>query len=881
MSKKNKVRTAATGPQAGAGDAQLDSLLTHLPGILYRCRADADWTLEYVAGDVQALTGYAIEELQGPARAVRIRDVMHPEDVDVVIKAARRVMEQGGHYTVEYRIRTKSGTERWIWDRGSAVSDARGRAVALHGFMQDISERRRVEQELRDSERLRRLMIEAEPECVKVVGTDGRLLEMNPAGLAMLEAGTLEQAQARPMLQFIAEEHREAFRKLHQRVMGGESGKLQFEVIGLKGTRRWLETHAVPMRDDSGTVNALLGVTRDVTASIEQQRRILRLSRTRAVMSGVNALIVRVRNRTELFQEACRIAVDLGGFRLAWVGLVTGGKQVVSVARHGEDHGHLSELKMELEEPDPQACAPTVQAVREGRRRVCNDISTDPGLGPWREPLQALGHGSFVAYPLLAGDQVVGCLNLYAAEPGFFDEEELKLLTELANDISFALEFIVQDEKLDYLAAYDSLTRLPNRSLFIRRLPGYIDVARKDSLRLALLIVDLERFKSINDAIGQEGGDALLKHIADRLTLQAGGSSFVARMGGDRFAVLIPGIGPGEDVEAQIRGGGWNRLDTPFNYRGHEVSMSCKLGLAIYPQDATDAEGLLRNAELALKQGKATGQPQTRYTDEIGAVASHKGQLTQNLRRAIDNDELLLHYQPKVELRTGKICGAEALLRWQSPNQGLTLPGNIVPLLEETGMILEVGRWVLKQALLDRARWLAQGLAVPRIGVNVSYVELRDAEYADSVKATLEGFADAAAGIELEVTESTMMANPDTDIATLKALRDLGLTVAMDDFGTGYSSLAYLARLPINVVKIDRSFIVGMATSPDTMNIVSSIVTLAHSMNLRVVAEGVDAPEQVQLLRALRCDEIQGFLFSKPLPADAFAALLREGRRLA
>lgn len=855
-------------------------LLAHLPGMLYRCRTDPAWTLEYVAGAVLALTGFTAEELIKLPPSGRSVEAIHPDDRAQVVAAVDKAMADGTRYTVEYRLRTRSGVEKWVWERGSAVTGPDGQVVAIQGFIQDVSSRRRIEQDLRESEHLRRLIIDTEPECVKVVGLDGRLEQMNPAGLRMLEADTLEHANRQPLLEFIVPEHRQAFGELHRRVLAGEDGKLQFEVVGLRGGRRWLETHAVPLRDDVGRVTALLGVTRDITEARQQQQRILRLSRTRSVMSGISALIVRVRDRTELFQEACRVAVEQGGFGLAWVGIVSGGAEIIPVARHGEDHGHLTGMRMSLDEPDPAACGPTVLAVRGGQRRVCNDVAADPSLGPWQEPLRKLGYGSFVAYPLLVGGQVMGCFNLYALEAGFFDEEELRLLGELANDLSFALEFIIQDEKLDYLSIFDPLTRLPNRALFISRLPGFINAARSDRRRLVLLVLDLEQFKSVNDSIGQAGGDELLKHVGERIKLHAGRSGFVARLGGDRFAVLLTGLGADVDVDAEIRNGDWNRLTVPFVYGDQEFQMSCKLGLAVFPDDAADTEQLLRDAELALKRGKASGQTQTRYTAEIGEVASRRGLFTQKLRLAIDRDELRLHYQAKVDLRSGQVCGAEALLRWESPDHGMVLPSEFIPLLEETGMILEVGRWVQQQALRDRAAWQSQGLRVPRISVNVSYVELREKEYVNWVRASVADSPAVAAGIELEVTESTMMADPDANIATLRTLRELGLTVAMDDFGTGYSSLAYLARLPLNVVKIDRSFIIGMADNADTMNIVSSIVTLAHSMNLRVVAEGVDAPEQLQLLRALRCDEIQGYLFSKPLPAAEFAALLKSGRRL-
>jgi diguanylate cyclase (GGDEF)-like protein/PAS domain S-box-containing protein len=716
------------------------------------------------------------------------------------------------------------------------------------------------------------------PDCVKLVGQDGRLMQMNPAGLAMLEVEDLADAQRDSLLHYIVPEHRPAFAALHRRVMAGEDGSLEFEVIGRRGTRRWLETRAVPMREEGGAVTALLGITRDVTRQRAQLARIERLNRTRGVMSSINALIVRTRSRSELFQEACRIVVEQGGFSLAWIGTVRGDRELVPVAQHGDQDGLLEGLPAVLAGDPAGAHAPTLRALREGPQ-VCNDIASEQLLAPWRERLLTLGYNSFVAYPLAHRDRVLGTLNLYAREPESFDEEEMRLLAELARDIAYALEFIIKDETLDHLSIYDPLTRLPNRTLLLSRLQEYVKVARDSGRRLALLMLDVERFKAINDAVGQAGGDELLKVIAERLKFHAGGPENVARVAGDRFAAVIRGLDPAVDVDDLVQQGAWDGLDPPFQHGGQDFPVTLKVGVAVFPTDGADAEELLRNAELALKDGKALGRRHTRYTHEMSKVAQQKLQVDRELRRALERDELVLHYQPKLDLRTGQVCGAEALLRWQSPDRGLVMPGSIIPLMEETGLIREVGQWALARAVSQREHWRREGLAPPRIGVNVSAVQLREG-FVESVAALLADAPGAGAGLEIEVTESMIMADPDASIAMLRTLREFGLTVSMDDFGTGYSSLGYLTRLPLNAVKIDRSFIAAMNGAADTTSVVSSIIALAHSLHLRVVAEGVETDKQLRDLRLLRCDEMQGYLFSKPLPPDEFAALLKSGRTL-
>jgi len=1000
-------------PDAGAralpeplSHSKLASLLGNLPGMAFRYGIDRDWTVDFVSAGALELTGHPATHFQQQPRA-RFTDLVHADDRLRLIGEMQRAVAEGRPYTVEYRINTAHGVERWCWERGVVVrglhdevvavegiasdisvrrrmeielraiqqrleaaeqrarlgswqvdlqarstwwsaelyrmlgrdpalgapdragflelvhpddrqrvadfnttvagggarqlefrthpdrgpvrhllatiegaTDPQGRPARLYGTALDVTERRRADEEVRESERLRRLIIDTDPECVKLVSPEGRLLEMNPAGLRMLETETLEQAQACPLSDFIAPEHRAAFGALHGRVMAGESGTLEFELIGLKGARRWLETRAVPLRNQAGTVTALLGVTRDITERRAQQERIERLSRMRRVIGGISALLVRTRSRAELFQEACRIAVEQGGFGLAWIGAVQDGF-LVPVALNGQDGGHLATLRFGITGHDPNACQHSVRAVREARPRVSNNIATDEDVGLWRAPLAALGYQSFVSYPLVDGENVVGCLNLYATQAEFFDDDEMMLLAELVRDLSYALEFIIKDEKLDYLTIYDPLTRLPNRSLFLRRLQGFIEDAQESGRPFALLMLDIERFKEINDAAGQAGGDELLKVVADRLRVHAGQPARIARIAGDRFAAVIPDLERSADIEALVTRGGWARLDTPFQHGDQEFAVTFKIGLAVFPLDAADAEALLRNAELALKQGKFTGRRCTRYAAEMSAFARRKLELGQQLHQALERQEFVLHYQPKLDLRTGKVCGAEALLRWQSPEDGIVMPAGMIPLMEETGLILDVGRWALKQALVDRWRWQEQGLAAPRVAVNVSALQLREKDFTASVRTLLEAMPGAAEGLELEITESSMMAEPDAVVAQLNQVRELGVTVSMDDFGTGYSSLAYFSRLPLAAVKIDRSFITTMISDTDNSSIVSAIIALAHSLNLRVVAEGVDAEEQLRYLRLLRCDEMQGYLFSKALAPADFAALLRSGRTLA
>ncbi|HTD27927.1 MAG TPA: EAL domain-containing protein [Xanthomonadaceae bacterium] len=425
--------------------------------------------------------------------------------------------------------------------------------------------------------------------------------------------------------------------------------------------------------------------------------------------------------------------------------------------------------------------------------------------------------------------------------------------------------------RINYLASYDPVTGLANQSLFLERLQEKLLSAKDEQRKHAVFVVDIERFKSINDAFGRKAGDDLLRHIAERLLQVGGGETHrFARMGADRFAITAADIDNAEQVGRYVE----QRLDAvfraPFLVAGSELRIAVKVGIALFPDDGADADTLLRNAEAALKKAKGTGERYVFFTAAMTARVVERLALENRLRQAIDKQEFVLHYQPKVDLTSGNLIGAEALIRWNDPKTGLVPPGMFIPILEETGLIHEVGRWALHKAIEDYLNWRNAGLAVVRIAVNVSPLQLRNRGFTAEIEQVLGVDADAAAGLELEITESLIMEDVKHSIASLQAIRSMGVTIAIDDFGTGFSSLSYLSRLPVDTLKIDRSFVNDMTATADGLALVSTIITLAHSLKLKVVAEGVETEEQSRLLRSLSCDEMQGFLFSRPVPADIF-----------
>jgi len=588
------------------------------------------------------------------------------------------------------------------------------------------------------------------------------------------------------------------------------------------------------------------------------------------VLSGINTLIVRVRDREELFREACRIAVEHGGFRMAWIGMADKEAGVVQpIAAAGDVRDFFESARLKLSAADPQRFGLAGAAVQDMKTQVSNDIGKDPQRLNKAE-MADRGINSVAIIPLAVGGKAIGVLGLYSGDVGFFDEEEMRLLQELAGDISFAIDHIGKLERIDYLAYYDSLTGLANRRLFLERVTQYLRGATSDGHKLAVFLLDLERFKSINDSLGQVAGDALLAQVSEWISRSTGDASLVARLGADHFAVVVPHLREDGNIVSLLEKTLEAFFEHPFRLDGAVFRITAKVGVAIFPDDGADADSLLKNAEAALKKSKASGARYLFYTRAMTDTVAAKLTLENQLRRALDNEEFVLHYQPKLSLASGKLTGAEALIRWNDPKTGLVPPGRFIPILEETGLIHEVGRWALKKAIEDCLRWRAAGLAAVRIAVNVSPLQLHNRQFIDEIRQVIAVDAHAAASLELELTESLIMGDVKHSIASLNAIRGMGVTIAIDDFGTGFSSLSYLAKLPVDSLKIDRSFVNDMTVAPEGLALVSTIISLAHSLRLKVVAEGVETEEQSRLLRLLNCDEAQGFLLGKPVAAGTF-----------
>jgi diguanylate cyclase (GGDEF)-like protein len=444
----------------------------------------------------------------------------------------------------------------------------------------------------------------------------------------------------------------------------------------------------------------------------------------------------------------------------------------------------------------------------------------------------------------------------------------------LMRDLSEARE---AEERMKSLVYRDALTGLPNRRLFEDRLAIALAHAHRYRHRIAVVFIDLDRFKQVNDTLGHAAGDELLRAVARRLRTCVREADTVARLAGDEFTLLLPGLNYAEDVSAISR----KLLDAlrrPFKVDGQEVRVTSSGGIALYPEDGEDEEALLRSADTAMYRAKERGRDDFQlFSPALAEKALERRALEVALRQALDREEMTLHYQPCLELTTGRVVGVEALLRWERPEFGVVLPKDFIALADFTGVILSVGPWVLEKACRQAVQWRRRGTPRLRVMVNLSTYELQQEELVTHVEKALAASGLDPDALHLEIPEGYAMQNLERAVDALRALRDLGVHLSIDGFGAGFSSLAHLRRLPVDALKIDLSFVRGATTDPNDASVVTAVIAVAHSLELRVIAQGVESEAQVSLLRSLGCDEVQGFLWSPPLPATECEPLLATG----
>jgi len=428
--------------------------------------------------------------------------------------------------------------------------------------------------------------------------------------------------------------------------------------------------------------------------------------------------------------------------------------------------------------------------------------------------------------------------------------------------------------RMSHLAHHDYLTDLPNRLLLNDRLTQAMAAARRQKDQLAVLFVDVDRLKHVNDSLGHTIGDQLLQSVAWRLVANVRGSDTVSRQGGDEFVILLSTVARAQDA-ALSANKILSALNKPHRLGEHDLQITVSIGIGVYPDDGTDADTLVKNADIAMLNAKENGRNNYQFfRPDMNEHAMERQSVESGLRHALERREFVLHYQPKMDLESEAITGAEALIRWQRPGQEIVLPEKFIPIAEQCGYIVPIGRWVLREACRQTKRWLEADLTTIPVAINISAVELRSKDFVQSVRAILQETGMDVRYLEFELTETAMMQDPKSTIAVLHALKDMGVRLTLDDFGTGYSSLSYLKRFPIDALKIDRSFVSGLCANASDANIVNAVISMGKSFGLKVIAEGVETREQFLKLRAKQCSEGQGYYFKEPVAANEFAKLL-------
>ncbi len=616
-------------------------------------------------------------------------------------------------------------------------------------------------------------------------------------------------------------------------------------------------------------------------ARTEEQKE--RLTRMFAALSATNEAIMRAKSRAELFELVCQAASSGAKFTSTTIALASAASdQLEIVAAAGPSAETTRHVRLSVDPARPEGRGMSGTAFRTRQPCISNDYLNDSRVSAFHAVVRDDGARSGAAFPLIAHDQAVGVMIYMSTERDTFTAEFVELLQRLADNVSFALENFDRtdeknraDERVEYLASHDSLTNLPNRETFNGLLRAAIEVAHHHERRFAVLFIDLDRFKVINDSLGHEAGDLLLVEVANRLRGSLRASDVVARLGGDEFVVILDQCGDIDAVQ-HIATELLTALGQPMELAGHECHSTASIGIAMYPANGTDAQTLTKNADMAMYLAKEDGKNGYRFfSKEVKIQSIERLSMESALRRALERGQFSLQYQPKVDMESSQITGVEALLRWTHPELGSVSPAQFIPLAEETGLIVPIGRWVLREACAQAMAWQRRGLLPLSMAVNLSPRQFADEHLLQDVDEALAASGMSPVLLQLEVTESMMMRNVGRALKVLDAIQSRGIRLAIDDFGTGYSSMSLMKHFPIDTIKIDRSFVRDLPHDSEDQAIAQAIISMGKALGMTVVAEGVENAEQEAFLRTHGCDEMQGYLISKPLPPRQMAELLR------
>jgi len=757
---------------------------------------------------------------------------LHEEDRERVLARLRESIHRGDDYCQKYRVRLGDFSIRHVVDVGHPGKNAAGDITGYLGTLTDVTEQVQAELSARESQARLKHLLSATPTVLYSTKMENNRMVPQWASdsITAIFGYSTGEAMAPDFWQsHLHPEDREQCLKRMDLLPERDSLVHEYRFMHKEGHTLYVHDELKILHDETGKVSEVIGCWSDIS---EQRER---LERIRLLASAFD-------NTSESL-----LVTDLNS-------------KILFVNKALEEMTGYSEEEL---------LGNTPRVFRSGKHdRLFYEVMWDQILktGRWSgEVWNRRKNGEI--YPVWMSINTV-----------YDDREQASHYIGISTDISRLKD---TESQLQHLAHYDPLTDLPNRLLFQSRVEHAIQHANRHEKKLGIMVMDLDDFKKINDSLGHPVGDELLVAVSDRWRKRLRQEDTLARLGGDEFVLLIENMQKAEDA-GNIARDLLACLSGPFKLStGDEVYVEASIGISLFPDDGQSADDLLRDADTALYRSKETGRNNFNYfTTELGQSAVERLELETALRHGIERNELLLHYQPKVNLVTGEICGAEALVRWKRPGHKLVPPDKFISLAERTGLIIPLGEWVIRQVCRQLRDWIDAGNEPVRVAVNISVQQFRDQQLHDFISRTLDRHDIRPQWFEIEITESVLMDNPDVVISMLTRLKDMGIRIALDDFGTGYSNIAWLTRLPVDLLKIDASFVSNLENSPHAVKLINSVIMLANSMDLMTLAEGVETRDQLQKLREFECDEMQGYYFSKPLPEAEFIELLREGRTL-
>ncbi|WP_156386921.1 MULTISPECIES: EAL domain-containing protein [unclassified Rhizobium] len=709
------------------------------------------------------------------------------------------------------------------------------------------------------------------PDCIYAKDANGRFLMANHATVVENGFSSMGEIVGKTDFDLHPPEDARKFYDVERRVM--ETGEPAFGIeeraVVDKGSERWLMTSKVPLRNKYGMTIGTVGVSRDITDRKRAERLLLGQARLLEMIAKSISL-------TDFFTELLSlIESHLSGVIGSVLLLSEDGTQLLTGAAPGLDKAHCEAIHGIEIGPKVGSCG---TAAFCGEPVFVSDILIDPLWEDYADLVRPFGYRSCWSMPIRSYQgRVLGTFALYSPVAGVPTDEQRELISMAAHLAGIAIERQKSEERIHFMAHHDALTGLPNRVLFDERVVQALEKAARNNQWVALAFLDLDNFKLINDSLGHKAGDELLRVVARRMLSCVRKTDMVVRVGGDEFIILLTDL-PAENGIIVPRLEEIRRtIAAPLTLAGRSLQVSCSMGVVAFPEHGSTPEEMLANADAAMYRAKEVGRNNLQiFNAEMAATAHEKLRRYEALREAIMREEFVLHFQPQMNLATGRIFATESLLRWQHPTLGIVPPGDFIPLAEETGLIVDIGDWVLNAACRQNKAWQDAGLPPIVISVNVSARQFREGDWVSRVALALQESGLEARYLELELTESLIMQDVQQAIATMHELEALGVQLAIDDFGTGYSSLSALKRFPVKRLKIDRSFVMDIPADEDDKAITSAIISLAQELGMQVIAEGVETEAQVAFLRDNGCNEIQGYFFSRPVPAGDIAQLILE-----